>query len=203
MYSVVLMMALSNGGAAPAHDARFQPATHATGHYAFRGGRRGCCGCSYGGCYGYSCCGCYGSSYAGCYGYSCCGCYGSSYGGCCGNDDHSGGGTYPGDGTYPRGGGARQSTPRRASANAVPGTILVSLPAQAVLTVDGEKLAKTDTETRTLVTPALPRTGEYHYVLAAEIVRDGEKLTESKRVLVRPGETTEVSFAFLAASARK
>src|SRR6516162_7844363 len=36
MYSVVLMMALSNGGAAPAHDARFQPATHATGHYAFR-----------------------------------------------------------------------------------------------------------------------------------------------------------------------
>src|SRR5262245_19204625 len=58
MYSVVLMMALSNGAAAPAHDTSVSP-IHSTGHYAYRGGH-GCCGCNGGGHrggHGHGCCG--------------------------------------------------------------------------------------------------------------------------------------------------
>ena len=74
MYGVVLMMALSGGGAdlpamndaAGEHVARY--GDHGQKQYRCGGRLRGCCGGGYGGCYG----GCYGSRCGGCYG----GCYG-------------------------------------------------------------------------------------------------------------------------------
>src|SRR5262245_32804805 len=82
MYSVVLMMALSNGAAAPAHDTSVSP-IHSTGHYAYRGGH-GCCGCNGGGHRGgHGCCGCNGGGHRGGRHHGCCG---NSYCGCCGNN---------------------------------------------------------------------------------------------------------------------
>src|SRR4051794_26809302 len=73
MYSVVLMAALTTGGAV------------ADGHFGRGHGSSSCFGCSgcYGGCFGCygSCFGCYGGCFGG-YG-GCFGCYGVSYG-CCG-----------------------------------------------------------------------------------------------------------------------
>jgi uncharacterized protein (TIGR03000 family) len=115
MYSLVLMMALGNGAAAPSAptlpdriDTKSTFGDH--GHRLNRGchgcrGCWGCCGC-YGGCHGcwggYSCGGCWG-------GYGCCGCYGGGcYGGCYGGGCYGGcyggygcyGGCYGGSGCY-------------------------------------------------------------------------------------------------------
>ncbi len=93
MYSLVLMMALGNGSAAPAFDGIVdRPDTQAYAnhsHNLYRHKRHGCCGggCSgrcHGGCHGgySSCCGCWGGGY-GCHGgYASYGCHGgyASYG---------------------------------------------------------------------------------------------------------------------------
>jgi uncharacterized protein (TIGR03000 family) len=111
MYSLVLMMAMSNGAAAAPGwqggevDSRGTNFIHATAHEHARHGCHGCRGGGYGGCYGggcygggcygggYSCCGCcggggwggcYGGGYGGCYGGGYGGCYGGGYGGCYG-----------------------------------------------------------------------------------------------------------------------
>jgi uncharacterized protein (TIGR03000 family) len=105
MFSLVLMVAMSQGTAAPAWEtAHAGPVNtnfiHAEAHQHYRG-RGGCGGC-YGGCYGGY--GCYGGGYGcrgggyGCYGggYGCRGgCYGGcggGYGGCYGGYGCCGGG---------------------------------------------------------------------------------------------------------------
>lgn len=122
MYSLVLMMALTGSGEAPAF-----------GHH----GCHGCCGGCWGGCHGlfgghgcHGCCGgysygCCGGCYGGCYGgysYGCCGggWGGSSYG-CCGGGCY-GGYTYGGcyGGYYGCCGGG-YAAPYMAPAGAPPG----------------------------------------------------------------------------------
>jgi uncharacterized protein (TIGR03000 family) len=77
-----------------------------------------------------------------------------------------------------------------------PATIIVELPADASLRVDDEPTAS-DSSIRTLVTPALTQ-GEY--TLTAEVVRDGQQLTTTKRVAVRGGEETRVQIDFATSS---
>ena len=74
-----------------------------------------------------------------------------------------------------------------------PATILVSLPADAKLTVDGVNTTST-TASRSFVTPVLENGKTYFYTLKAEIVREGKAVTVAKKVEVRAGEASQVSF---------
>jgi uncharacterized protein (TIGR03000 family) len=74
---------------------------------------------------------------------------------------------------------------------AAPATIVVSLPADAVLKVDG-MTTKTTSQLRSFSTPQLPYGQAFHYTLTAEIVRDGQTLTTTQQVTVRGGLTSQV-----------
>ena len=84
--------------------------------------------------------------------------------------------------------------PKKASLN-VPATIVVNLPANARLIVDGTA-TKSTSERRTLVTPELEAGATYVYTLRAEIVVDGETVAQVQEVNVRGGETSTVRFNF-------
>jgi len=75
------------------------------------------------------------------------------------------------------------------------GTIVVTLPAGAKLTVDGYVTQQT-TAQRRLVTPALPQGQEFTYTLVAETTQDGQPVTQTQRVTVRAGQQTPVNFTF-------
>ncbi len=72
-----------------------------------------------------------------------------------------------------------------------PATILVSLPANATLTVDGNPTTSTSAS-RTLITPALEVGSAFVYTLRAEL--DGQVITQT--VQVRGGETLQAQFSF-------
>jgi uncharacterized protein (TIGR03000 family) len=82
-----------------------------------------------------------------------------------------------------------------------PATIVVMVPANARLSVDGHVTSSTSAR-RVLVTPALQVGAEYSYSLTAEIVRDGQTVAETQNVTVRGGQTTNVSFASETVSSR-
>jgi uncharacterized protein (TIGR03000 family) len=79
--------------------------------------------------------------------------------------------------------------------NAAPATILVSLPADARLIVDGAPTTSTS-ERRTLITPELEFGATYVYTMRAEVIRDGDTQTQTQQVIVRGGETASVEFNF-------
>jgi uncharacterized protein (TIGR03000 family) len=78
---------------------------------------------------------------------------------------------------------------------AAPATILVSLPAEAKLTIDGAATQST-AATRVFASPELQPGNEYYYTLRAELVRDGQTVVSTKRVAVKAGDETSVSFDF-------
>jgi uncharacterized protein (TIGR03000 family) len=82
---------------------------------------------------------------------------------------------------------------------AAPATIIVSLPADAKLTVDDAPTTSTSS-TRVLVSPTLEPGREFHYTLTAEITRDGKPQVTSQRITVRAGEETRVNLQFPTAS---
>lgn len=192
--------------------------------------RQSCCGCSgYSGCYGggcyggYACSGyggCYGGGYGGCYGggavYTGGGCYwgcsgagnvgayASPYGmttyGCAGGlaAPAVGAPGAPAPGTTLPAPGTGRKGDKGTMLNST-GTILVTLPADATLTVDGNRTTSTSA-TRVLVTPELQPGYEYYYTLRAQVVRDGQTLTQTQQIAVRAGEATRVPFSFSSAS---
>ncbi len=81
------------------------------------------------------------------------------------------------------------------------GTVVVRLPADAKLYAEGRPLTLTSGE-RTFVTPALPGGQDYTYTFRAEYVRDGETISQTRRVAVRPGHSATVEFADLALAKR-
>jgi uncharacterized protein (TIGR03000 family) len=72
-----------------------------------------------------------------------------------------------------------------------PATIIVSLPADATLTIDG-MLTKSTSATRVFVTPPLAD-GNYSYTFKADFLREGKAVTVQQKVAVRPGRETVVS----------
>jgi len=72
-----------------------------------------------------------------------------------------------------------------------PARIVVKLPADAKLTVDGAS-TKSTSAVRTFESPVLPAGRTYSYVLEARFTKDGEEVVVSKRVEVTPGKTTDV-----------
>jgi uncharacterized protein (TIGR03000 family) len=212
MYSVVLMMALSGGAestdfghrkchgdtgchgraAASCHGSRgglFAGRGHkchgAAAAPACHGGRAACHG-SRGGLFHRN---------KGCHGGA--GCAGSAgYVGCAGSAGCAGGVVAPGA-VEPKAmpGKEKIPTPPAKTELFAPATIVVSLPADARLTVDGNATRSTS-DLRTFVTPALETGEEYIYTLQAEIIRDGRSVVETQRITVRGGETTNVPFSF-------
>jgi uncharacterized protein (TIGR03000 family) len=84
--------------------------------------------------------------------------------------------------------------PKKASTSA-PATILVTVPADARLFVDGNATTSTS-ERRTFVTPELPVGSTNVYTIRAEIVRDGQTVSQNQVVNVTGGNTTNVQFSF-------
>lgn len=204
MYSIVLLAALTATVDAPAH-----------GH----GSCHGCCGYSYGGChgchgygygYGYGCCGGYGYGCCGGYGWGCCGgYYGGTYGscsGCCG-------GTYgspysmmpivpgapaaaapaPAPAPAPKPGDKPAPAPDGAAAK-----LQIEVPEDTRIFVDDRAITVAAGQ-RTFNTPSLDRNTAYYYIVRAETVIDGKPQVETKQVVVRAGQTSEVAFPRLTA----
>jgi uncharacterized protein (TIGR03000 family) len=144
------------------------------------GGRRGGGGCSGGGCGG----GYYGG---GCAGGNCGGGYmgGYAYGGGCA-------------------GGLCQITPTGTGTATAglqqPARLLVSLPAEASLTIDGFQTKSTSAQ-RLFTTPALEVGKSFTYTLKAQVERDGKPETVTRVVTVRGGEQTRVDLDFNASVA--
>jgi uncharacterized protein (TIGR03000 family) len=86
-------------------------------------------------------------------------------------------------------------TPPAKTETSARATIVVTVPADARLTVDGNPTSSTS-ERRTFLTPALETGADYIYTIRAEVVRDGRSVIETQRVTVRGGETTNVPFTF-------
>jgi uncharacterized protein (TIGR03000 family) len=160
----------------------------------------GCSGCS--GCWSSSSChGCHGGLFGrhnschgcnGCSGYNCCGCNGYVTTGC------------TGCWSTPAAPAAMPVVPapatKKAAFGPAPAVIVVSLPAEAKLTIDGAATKATET-TRTFVTPALETGATYYYELTAEVVRDGKPVVATEKVAVKAGETTTVALQIPTATA--
>jgi uncharacterized protein (TIGR03000 family) len=73
--------------------------------------------------------------------------------------------------------------------------VIVSLPADAKLFIDGEETTSTSA-VRTFVTPTLDAGEDYFYNLKAEINRDGKTFIVTQRVTVRAGEETKADLQF-------
>ena len=69
--------------------------------------------------------------------------------------------------------------------------VYVTLPADAKLTIDDVPTVSTS-ESRVFESPSLTPGKTYYYVLEATIIRDGEKETVKKEVIVRAGEATRI-----------
>ncbi|HZV03846.1 MAG TPA: TIGR03000 domain-containing protein [Gemmataceae bacterium] len=156
-----------------------------------RGGRHGGCG---GGCGGSMMGGC---GMGGC-GMGGCGMGGGyAMGGCatCGGGYVMGGGACPG-GVCSIGGGATSALALLGSSTEA--TLIVNLPEDATLTIDGEATTSTSAQ-RVFVTPTLEQGKEYEYTLKAQVVRDGKPQIATAKVTVRPGETSQVELKVPAA----
>jgi uncharacterized protein (TIGR03000 family) len=208
MYSVVMMMAMTGAPEMPAFGFRRNGcdggcAGYNAGCAGGRGGR-GCRGDD-GGCWGgggkrarkrggNGCCG-YNAG-CGCNGYAQanCGCFGqmaavSGCGGC--------GGAVGVPMGVPAQTPAPPAMPPKdagtpASTMAAPATIVVSLPADANLKIDGTATTQTS-GTRHFTTPTLAAGQTFVYTLTAEVVRNGETLSSVQKITVRAGEQTNVS----------
>ncbi|HLW66395.1 MAG TPA: TIGR03000 domain-containing protein [Gemmataceae bacterium] len=185
----------------------------------------GCCG-GYAACYG--CSGCYGVAHAcggcvGCMGYGFAGCYGSCYGSYTNYFSYwqeppatYGYGTpmYPTvPGTpsnvvpvNPAGPPAKSpvkpAAPGKAPEAAIqgnPATVTVVLPAEATLYANGVRMIQ-KSEERKFVTPVMEPNQRYHYIFTAEIERDGQTLTETKKVEVWSGAEVYVDFGAMTAA---
>lgn len=222
MYSMVLMAALTTATDMPDFGRRGGCHGCWGGCYGCWGGcyggfgwgcRGGCYGGGWGGCYGGGWGGGWGGCYGGCYGWG-----GGGYGG------YAAGGWGGGYGGYAGWGGMGSTvyaavptiaTPMLASNAPLAGdatssmyynpdpnagrraTIVVHMPADAKLTVDG-KATRATSAVRRFVTPPLESGQGYHYIFKAEIDRDGEPITVTKRVDVRAGANEEVTLQFTA-----
>jgi uncharacterized protein (TIGR03000 family) len=80
---------------------------------------------------------------------------------------------------------------KKASSIEASATIVVNLPADAILSFDDQPTLSTS-DIRVFVTPALEKGKDHAYTLKAEIVRNGKRQIMTRNVIVRAGEKTEV-----------
>jgi uncharacterized protein (TIGR03000 family) len=77
-------------------------------------------------------------------------------------------------------------------------TLIVTLPADATLTIGGEETTSTSAN-RVFISPALEQGKEYEYTLKAKVVRDGKVQLATTKVTVRPGQVSKVELTIPAA----
>ncbi len=77
-------------------------------------------------------------------------------------------------------------------------TLIVNLPEDATLTIDGKATTSTSAQ-RVFVTPALEDGKEYEYTLKAKVARDGKVQVATAKVTIRPGQTSQVELKMPAA----
>jgi uncharacterized protein (TIGR03000 family) len=95
-----------------------------------------------------------------------------------------------------RNGAAEQiGLPEEKNGGPVPATIVVELPTDARLTVNGVATRAT-TGKRVFVSPPLEPNKVFHYTLRAELDRDGQTLVANQRIGVRAGEQQQLSLEF-------
>jgi uncharacterized protein (TIGR03000 family) len=166
------------------------------GCYGCYGAGSFCSGC-YGtvGCGGFGCYGCYG-----CYG--CAGCYGCS--GCCGGAVVYSGCSGCCGGVYAAPTAPAQPAPKTKKGGEAPQTqlevtrpqvarITVKLPSNAKLWVDDVNCPLTSSE-RSFNTPPLAPGRQYFYTIRMEVERDGQTVSEDRRVFVAAGRQVNVDF---------
>jgi uncharacterized protein (TIGR03000 family) len=215
MYSVVLMAALTTNAGAPDLFLRGHGCCGCSGCY----GCAGCSGC-WGGCYGCAgggWMGCYGSAgggWMGCYGSAgggWMGCYGSAgggwmgcYGGCAGVLGSCYGGCYgacyggPSVAPPPMEKPATPDKPdKEETVKAERARLIVEVPEGAAVFIDDRPTTST-AAVRTFRTPALAAGQTYYYEVRAEVLRDGRRVTETKKVRVRAGEEARADFTDMA-----
>jgi len=159
-------------------------------------GCHGCCGYSCHGCCGYSCSGCCGYSCSGCCGYSCSGCCGYSCSGCCG---YSGVIAAPAIAPVITPAPAPMPLPgKKISAVDATAKVIVNLPADARLTVDGVATTSVS-DRREFVSPELPAGQTFTYNLKAEYTQNGQPVVVTKAVEVKAG--AEINVRLFAAEA--
>jgi uncharacterized protein (TIGR03000 family) len=71
--------------------------------------------------------------------------------------------------------------------------LIVELPADATLYIDDLPM-KTASGTRAFSTPTLEPGQAYYYMVRAEVMRDGKPISETRRVIVRAGQTIRADF---------
>src|SRR5438132_4084889 len=188
MYSMVVLMALSGSATAPAWHG---------GHGDCYGVHGGCVGGFYNGCYGrYDCWG--GATM----GVSCYGWYASYLSDCF---DVYVGACYGCFGVSPYTPRSRPRAepigpPRRptdARTGKAPALIVVSLPADARLTIE-DMPTESISDLRTFRSPLLEPDRSYTYTLKAESFRNGLPVNASKQITVRAGRETRVTLDFAA-----
>jgi uncharacterized protein (TIGR03000 family) len=182
MYSLVLMMALSDGAALPSAQPVEVVPTKRAGAQELGRGCRGCRGCW--GCYG-GCWGCYGG---------CWGCYGG-WGGNVVYRSHYYAPVAGYQSYYPTTGYQSFYGGGQPAQAATPAQIVVDLPADARLTIDDAPTQQAGSQ-RVFVTPALEPGYRYNYTLTATTVRNGETLRTTRKVAVTPGNVSQVRLDF-------
>jgi uncharacterized protein (TIGR03000 family) len=75
-----------------------------------------------------------------------------------------------------------------------PATVVVTLPADAKLTIDGQVTRSTSAR-RVFVSPPLSPGKTYRYTLLAEVTRGGKAVSWEQTVKVRAGRESQVSMA--------
>ena len=98
-------------------------------------------------------------------------------------------------GEAPVGDAPKGETPKRDTTNEdapIEGTVSITLPADAKLLFNGTA-ANGIGQVRTFRTPPLTRGQEYAYDLTAEVVRDGQVVRATERVIVRAGAKSTVT----------
>ena len=220
MYSVMLAaMLTTTTSATPDWGCHGCCGCHGYAYNAFSCSCYGCYGCHgcCGGCYGcHGCCGgCYGccggcwGSYSACWG--CCGgcCGGVVYVGCSCSGCCGGGTTAA---SAASGGGMKSLEEENRAlkeqlkklqggkpgskeevSTPAPAHVVVKLPDDARLMIDDTACPLTSTR-REFNTPDLNPGQAYYYTLKAEVMRAGQPVTASKRVIVRAGEESVVDF---------
>jgi len=84
--------------------------------------------------------------------------------------------------------------PAKVGTMAAPATIIVTLPAEAKLSIDDAATKQTSAR-RVFVSPTLNPGETYSYTLKAEFVAEGKPVVQSKKVTVTAGNEATVSFS--------
>jgi uncharacterized protein (TIGR03000 family) len=86
--------------------------------------------------------------------------------------------------------------------SATPATLVVTLPADATLTIDGNPTTSTSSP-RVFVSPPLDPGKEFHYTLKATVMREGKPVEMVEKVNVRAGAQARVTLTIPTAVATR